>query len=200
MLDKYERSKDGDNTPPFVNPKGYRAYVEQKEEAFREILAKQQAKQAPEISGLPQNLGPSGLFMDRDENCGFLGPHQQTQMPTFLCAGHRSPELGERPTAGSDEGSISTIFPGKYQGQLPLAIRGSSRPSGLPTESLPPRSNHLSTEIDSPNALMAQDYPRKTKMDQNLWVGNKGNCNADHHELPLGLWPRSGSSRPAATL
>ena len=48
-------------------------------------------------------------------------------MPAFLCASHRSPEAGERPTAGSDEGSISTIFPWKYQGQLPVAIRGSSR-------------------------------------------------------------------------
>ena len=35
-------------------------------------------------------------------------------MLDFLCAGHRSPELGERPTAGSDEGSIYTIFPRKY--------------------------------------------------------------------------------------
>ena len=68
--------------------------------------------------------------MGRDENRRFLGPHQQRQMLDFLCAGHRSPELGERSTAGSDEGSISTIFPGKYWGQLAVTIRGSSRSFG----------------------------------------------------------------------
>ena len=41
MLVKYERSKDGENSNPFVDPVGYRAYVEQKEKAFRETLAKQ---------------------------------------------------------------------------------------------------------------------------------------------------------------
>ena len=67
------------------------------------------------LEGSMQELyGPSGFVMGRDENRRFLGPHQQRQMPAFLRAGHRSPELGERPTAGSDEGSISTIFPGKY--------------------------------------------------------------------------------------
>ena len=65
------------------------------------------------MAGGPQ-VGPSGFVMGRDENRRFLGPHQQRQMLDFLCAGHRSPELGERSTAGSDEGSIYTIFPRKY--------------------------------------------------------------------------------------
>jgi metallo-beta-lactamase class B len=41
MLAKYERLKQGADKNPFVDPEGYRAYVELKEKAFREALAKQ---------------------------------------------------------------------------------------------------------------------------------------------------------------
>ena len=47
MIEKYERSKHDSAQNPFVDPKGYRAYVELKEKAFRAALATQQAtKQA----------------------------------------------------------------------------------------------------------------------------------------------------------
>ena len=43
MLDKYERVKSG-GANPFIDPSGYRAYVEQKDQAFRKTLADQAAK------------------------------------------------------------------------------------------------------------------------------------------------------------
>jgi metallo-beta-lactamase class B len=46
MLDKYERAKSGSNTNPFIDPKGYRDYVDLKEKAFRDTLAAQRAKTA----------------------------------------------------------------------------------------------------------------------------------------------------------
>ena len=46
MITKYERAKVGGETNPFVDPQGYRAYVAQKEEAFRATLAAQRAKGA----------------------------------------------------------------------------------------------------------------------------------------------------------
>src|SRR4051794_13608473 len=41
MVAKYERSRQGDGINPFVDPEGYRAYVAQKEQAFRTTLAAQ---------------------------------------------------------------------------------------------------------------------------------------------------------------
>ena len=46
MIEKYERAKNGAATNPFIDPEGYRAYVAQKEKAFRDTLAAQQAEQA----------------------------------------------------------------------------------------------------------------------------------------------------------
>jgi len=46
MVAKYERAKVAGETNPFVDPEGYRAYVAQKEEAFRATLAAQRAKEA----------------------------------------------------------------------------------------------------------------------------------------------------------
>jgi metallo-beta-lactamase class B len=43
MVEKYERAKEGATKNPFVDPDGYRAYVEQKESAFRDMLARQRA-------------------------------------------------------------------------------------------------------------------------------------------------------------
>lgn len=44
MLAKHQRLKDGEmKTNPFIDPQGYRAYVELKEKAFRTTLAEQQA-------------------------------------------------------------------------------------------------------------------------------------------------------------
>jgi metallo-beta-lactamase class B len=43
MLAKYERLQRKDESNPFIDPAGYRAYVEQKEQAFRKTLADQQA-------------------------------------------------------------------------------------------------------------------------------------------------------------
>jgi metallo-beta-lactamase class B len=43
MIGKYERTKNGAATNPFIDPKGYRAFVESKENAFRKTLAAQKA-------------------------------------------------------------------------------------------------------------------------------------------------------------
>lgn len=43
MLDKYQRQKTGGKNP-FIDPDGYRAYVELKEKAFRSTLAQQMGK------------------------------------------------------------------------------------------------------------------------------------------------------------
>ncbi len=43
MIAKYERSQAGAKPNPFIDPKGYRAYVEQKEQAFQATLANQKA-------------------------------------------------------------------------------------------------------------------------------------------------------------
>jgi metallo-beta-lactamase class B len=45
MVGKYERLQTGTGGNPFVDPEGYRAYVAEKEEAFRKTLAEQQAKE-----------------------------------------------------------------------------------------------------------------------------------------------------------
>jgi metallo-beta-lactamase class B len=42
MIEKYERARKGTDTNPFVDPNGYRAFVAQKERAFREVLAAQE--------------------------------------------------------------------------------------------------------------------------------------------------------------
>jgi metallo-beta-lactamase class B len=47
MIEKYERAKKGAKENPFVDPEGYRAYVESKEKAFLETLARQRAAQGP---------------------------------------------------------------------------------------------------------------------------------------------------------
>jgi metallo-beta-lactamase class B len=47
MVAKYERARKESGANPFVDPEGYRAYVRQKEEAFRRALAEQRAKPAP---------------------------------------------------------------------------------------------------------------------------------------------------------
>jgi metallo-beta-lactamase class B len=43
MIAKYERTKTGASTNPFVDPLGYRTYVELKEKAFRDLLAAQRS-------------------------------------------------------------------------------------------------------------------------------------------------------------
>ena len=44
MLDKYEKLKAGAKQNPFIDAKGYRAYVEQKEQAFHKTLTEQRDK------------------------------------------------------------------------------------------------------------------------------------------------------------
>jgi metallo-beta-lactamase class B len=46
MLQKYEKAKSKAAKNPFIDPEGYRAYVEQKEKAFRDTLNAQAAKKA----------------------------------------------------------------------------------------------------------------------------------------------------------
>jgi metallo-beta-lactamase class B len=41
MIDKYERAKKSADKNPFVDPEGYRAYVDSKEKAFRDTLEQQ---------------------------------------------------------------------------------------------------------------------------------------------------------------
>jgi metallo-beta-lactamase class B len=41
MLEKHARAKNGSATNPFIDPQGYRNYVESKEKVFRETLEKQ---------------------------------------------------------------------------------------------------------------------------------------------------------------
>jgi metallo-beta-lactamase class B len=43
MIAKYERTKTPAATNPFIEPKGYRTFVELKEKAFRDLLASQRA-------------------------------------------------------------------------------------------------------------------------------------------------------------
>jgi hypothetical protein len=43
MAAKYERTKNRAETNPFVDPQGYRAFVELKEKAFQRVLASQRA-------------------------------------------------------------------------------------------------------------------------------------------------------------
>jgi metallo-beta-lactamase class B len=47
MIEKYERAKRGDTANPFVDPDGYRAYVELKEKSFQATLAMQRGKSEP---------------------------------------------------------------------------------------------------------------------------------------------------------
>jgi metallo-beta-lactamase class B len=44
MIDKYERARKGAAKNPFLDPEGYRAYVEAKEKAFLATLKRQQAR------------------------------------------------------------------------------------------------------------------------------------------------------------
>jgi metallo-beta-lactamase class B len=43
MIEKYERAKQGSEKNPFIDPEGYHAYVDSKEKAFRDTLAKQKS-------------------------------------------------------------------------------------------------------------------------------------------------------------
>jgi metallo-beta-lactamase class B len=47
MIPKYEKAKSGSPKNPFIDPGGYRVYVELKEKAFRNTLAAQRAAKAP---------------------------------------------------------------------------------------------------------------------------------------------------------
>jgi hypothetical protein len=47
MIQKFEKSKSGTAKNPFIDPEGYRAYVELKEKAFRDTLTAQQTTKAP---------------------------------------------------------------------------------------------------------------------------------------------------------
>jgi metallo-beta-lactamase class B len=47
MIPKYEKAKAGSPTNPFIDPEGYRAFVELKEKAFRDTLDAQRATKAP---------------------------------------------------------------------------------------------------------------------------------------------------------
>jgi metallo-beta-lactamase class B len=49
MIAKYERSKQKGVRNPFIDPQGYRAYVQEKEKAFRSTLARQQGQSAREL-------------------------------------------------------------------------------------------------------------------------------------------------------
>ena len=44
MIDKFQRSKEDDATNPFIDSKGYKAYVSVKEKSYREKLAKQMSE------------------------------------------------------------------------------------------------------------------------------------------------------------
>ena len=46
MIEKYERTKKGAETNPFVDPEGYRTYVLKKERAFRDVVAAQEQTKA----------------------------------------------------------------------------------------------------------------------------------------------------------
>ena len=46
MVEKYERAQKGARENPFIDPEGYRAYVAQKERAFRDTLAAQRGPTA----------------------------------------------------------------------------------------------------------------------------------------------------------
>ena len=48
MIEKHQRAANDPATNPFIDPEGYRAYVAQKEKAFRDTLAEQQAAGARE--------------------------------------------------------------------------------------------------------------------------------------------------------
>jgi metallo-beta-lactamase class B len=50
MVAKYERSRRGDGIYQFVDPEGYRAYVTQKEQAFRATLAAQRGAKEPDTA------------------------------------------------------------------------------------------------------------------------------------------------------
>src|SRR5262249_24571708 len=54
MIEKYERSKQDDTKNPFIDPEGYRAYVELKENAFRETLAMQQEQEIERRANTPK--------------------------------------------------------------------------------------------------------------------------------------------------
>ncbi len=45
MLEKYELAKKGTGSNPFLDPEGYRAYVDMKEKAYLETLAAQREKE-----------------------------------------------------------------------------------------------------------------------------------------------------------
>jgi metallo-beta-lactamase class B len=47
MIEKYEKAKSGSSKNPFIDPAGYRAYVELKEKAFRDTLKAQGAAKVP---------------------------------------------------------------------------------------------------------------------------------------------------------
>jgi metallo-beta-lactamase class B len=47
MIPKYERAKSGNPKNAFIDPEGYRAFVELKEKAFRDTLTAQRATKAP---------------------------------------------------------------------------------------------------------------------------------------------------------
>jgi metallo-beta-lactamase class B len=48
MIAKYERSKQKGVENPFIDPQGYKAYVQEKQKAFRSTLARQQGQSARE--------------------------------------------------------------------------------------------------------------------------------------------------------
>ena len=47
MVEKYAKSKETGAKNPFIDPDGYRAYVDMKEKAFQRALAEQQKQSAP---------------------------------------------------------------------------------------------------------------------------------------------------------
>jgi metallo-beta-lactamase class B len=47
MIQKYEKAKSGNPKNPFIDPEGYRAFVELKEKAFRDTLTAQRATKVP---------------------------------------------------------------------------------------------------------------------------------------------------------
>ncbi len=70
MIEKFERARKDANANPFVDPKGYRAFVAQKEKAFRDTLATQQSPgrdHPAALSAIGERLRP---FIDDHEIAG----------------------------------------------------------------------------------------------------------------------------------
>jgi hypothetical protein len=64
MIQKFEKSKSGTAKNPFIDPEGYRAYVELKEKAFRDTLTAQQTTKSDEFRSLTAKDAKSAKKID----------------------------------------------------------------------------------------------------------------------------------------